>query len=71
MADDNAAPVPVKRERKPALPAKVRFSAPYGYWHEDGSLRHWAAGVDIDGPAEIAELVERSAPFAEVKDVGA
>ncbi len=70
VSPDPEAPTPAKAsKRKLALPATVRLTAPYGYWTDDGALRQWAPGVDIEDPTDIADLIERQAPIEGADDV--
>lgn len=45
---------------------KVRLTALYAYWGDDGNLRRWSEGAEVTDPAEIADLVKRGAPVEEV-----
>lgn len=46
-----------------ALPESVTLAAPFGYIHEDGSLRYWLAGVEVKIKEEIEDLMARLAPL--------
>lgn len=44
-------------------PTKVTLAAPYGFYEDDGALRSWAQGQQVEDPDEIALLIERGAIF--------
>lgn len=53
----------VTDEELAEAPTKVTLAAPYGFYEDDGALRSWAQGQQVEDPDEIALLIERGAIF--------
>lgn len=53
----------VEDANRPALPSRVTLASLYSYFGDDGLLRTWGEGVVVADPAEVADLLSRSAPL--------